>query len=522
MRYEADRSVLSGLYRAHGAGYQDGNRTGCLKGTRESVLDEIEKWAEDFGGPSVFWLEGRAGTGKSTIAQTIAERLFADGLLGASFFCSRDIEDRSDPSLIFSTLAFQLAQKHPRFRSQLIPLLRSRPDVFHATLGDQVQKLLVEPLRSANICTVIIIDAVDECEGERWLSHLVGGHSKVKLFITSRPKEYLGLLRAGVFVLHNLEPRPVDDDIRRFLKHELSRLAHRRGGIDGWPTDEQLDLLCRRAAGFFLYAVATVSFLGDGPHHPPAKLDLIMKSPESTTYEGKAWLNGYTNLDSLYMSILRESFGKNKAKGGDMVHSTLSAVVLAANPLSFSAIATLTGFNRSEVERLLKLIQSLLVLPSGFEHPVQPFHKSFPDFITDPDRCIDPQFHVPLDCHTELFLRCLELMGKSLKRNMCAVPTYALNSEVKNLPEMVYKSGIRGALEYACRSWYKHLIATKRRASEAVPALRRFLEQKFPFWLEVLSVLDAVGDAVYALSTTLKWLNEVRPNCQADCWVPSC
>jgi hypothetical protein len=372
---KADWSVLNDLHRAHGAGYQDGDRTGCSKGTRESVLDEIEEWTEDFGRPSVFWLNGLAGTGKSTIAQTIAERLFADGRLGASVFCSRDIEDRSDPSLIFSTLAFQLAQKYPPFRSQLIPLLQSGQDVFHASLGDQMQKLLIEPLRSADICTVIIIDAVDECEGERWLSHLVEGHSKVKFFITSRPKEYLGLLRglADIFVLHNLEPRLVDNDIRRFLKHELSRLAHRRGGIDGWPMDEQLDLLCRRAAGFFLYAVATVSFLGDGPH-PPAKLDLIIKAPESTAYEGKAWLNGYTNLDSLYMSILQESFGKNKAKDGDTVRSILSAVVLAANPLSFSAIATLTGFDRSEVQRLLKPIQSLLVLPSDPEHPVQPFH----------------------------------------------------------------------------------------------------------------------------------------------------
>jgi hypothetical protein len=113
-------------------------------------------------------------------------------------------------------------------------------------------------------------------------------------------------------------------------------------------------------------------------------------------------------------------------------------------------------------------------------------------------------------------------MGKSLKKNMCQVPTYALNSEVKNLPEMVDKSGIRGAPEHARRSWDKHLIATKRRASDAVPALRRFLEQKFPFWLEVLSVLDAVADAVYALSMTLKWLNEVRPDRQPNCWIPSC
>jgi len=77
------------------------------------VLSEIESWANDFNRPPVFWLNGLAGTGKSTIAQTVSERVFADGQLGASFFCSRDFEDRSDLRFIFPTLAFQLAHKFP-------------------------------------------------------------------------------------------------------------------------------------------------------------------------------------------------------------------------------------------------------------------------------------------------------------------------------------------------------------------------------------------------------------------------
>jgi len=43
----------------------------------------MNKWEQ-----RIFWLNGLAGTGKSTIAQTFAEMAFADGKLGASFFCS--------------------------------------------------------------------------------------------------------------------------------------------------------------------------------------------------------------------------------------------------------------------------------------------------------------------------------------------------------------------------------------------------------------------------------------------------
>lgn len=83
-------------------------------------MDEIESWAKDTGKPSIFWLNGLAGTGKTTIAQTVAERMFAGGCLGASFFRSRDFEDRSNLKLVFPTLVFQLAQQYPEFRSSLV------------------------------------------------------------------------------------------------------------------------------------------------------------------------------------------------------------------------------------------------------------------------------------------------------------------------------------------------------------------------------------------------------------------
>ena len=61
----------------------------------ERQLSEIESRAKDFNQSPVFWLNGLAGTGKSTITPTVSERMFADGKLGASFYL-HDVEDRSD------------------------------------------------------------------------------------------------------------------------------------------------------------------------------------------------------------------------------------------------------------------------------------------------------------------------------------------------------------------------------------------------------------------------------------------
>ena len=86
----------------------------------------------------MYWLNGLAGTGKSTVAQTIAERIFADGQLGASFFCSRDFEDRRNLEIIFPTIATQLARRYHGFRAILVPLVRSDPEVAHETLYGQM------------------------------------------------------------------------------------------------------------------------------------------------------------------------------------------------------------------------------------------------------------------------------------------------------------------------------------------------------------------------------------------------
>ena len=190
-----DRSLLNGMHRTADAGHCSGKRQGCLKGTRTDVLLQIERWLMDEQDPRVFWLNGLAGTGKSTIAQTFAEVSFADGKLGASFFCSRVFEDRSNLHAIFPTLAFQLAYRYPPFREQLLRVLRANPDVGRESLCSQLEKTIIGPFKATRIPTLIIIDALDECkdkESESAILSMLSCHvheiPQVKFFITGRPE----------------------------------------------------------------------------------------------------------------------------------------------------------------------------------------------------------------------------------------------------------------------------------------------------------------------------------------------
>ena len=516
--------MLNSCRRAHGAGYQHGNRRGCLRGTRETVLNEIESWAKDFDASPVFWLNGLAGTGKSTIAQTIVERVFADGLLGASFFCSRDFEDRSDLRFIFPTLSFQLAHKYPDFRSHLVSFLQSNPDVVDESLYSQMEKLIAEPLRSADLSTVIVIDALDECKDEEPSSAILsvlGRFAKriprVKFFITGRPEPRiktgfrLPLLvdSTEVFVLHDVHTSLINNDIRLFLSHELSELARRRQ-LNGWPSDNDLDTLCHRAGGLFVYAVATVKFLDNPFLLPDEQLETIVKFPENTTHEGKTQFRQSKTLDSLYVWILCEKFGTDNPLVYSNFRSIVGTVVLLLNPLPPLAIAQLVGLKTEQVMPYLTSIGSLLVLDEDPETPVRSFHKSFPDFITDPSRCTDTRFHIsPGHLHLELAMNCLRVMNDGLEQNLLSLPDYALNSEVKDLETRI-DNHVSVALRYACQFWYNHLTKIGEDVTGVVSHLRVFLEKKFLAWLEVVSVLGAVGRAVGALEQLIRWLQEVR------------
>jgi len=488
------------------------------------VLNEIEAWAKDFNQSPIFWLNGLAGTGKSTIAQTIGERVFADGQLGASFFCSRDFEDRSDLHFIFPTLAFQLAHKFPKFRSALVSLLQSDPDVAHESLYRQMEKLIVEPLKLAGISTMIVIDALDECKDEEpssailsVLARLVKRIPKVKFFITGRPEPRIRtgfrlpmlVNSTSVFVLHDVDPPLINNDIRLFLKHELFELAQQRQ-LGRWPSDEQIDLLCRRADGLFVYAAATVKFLDSDIHLPEHRLDVIVQLPECTAPEGKTRINPKTTLDSLYTSILQMAFSEGDPEVYSRVRSVIGAVVLLANPLPPSGISKLVSLDPREVILLLTRVQSLLALGDDFTQPVKPFHKSFPDFITDPSRCTDTRFYIsPKSLHLELAVNCLRMMNDGLEQNLLSLPDYALNSEVKDLETRI-NDRISIALRYACLSWHNHLTKTEGDVSGLVSYLSIFLEEKFLAWLEVVSAIGAVGGAAAGLERLVPWLEEVR------------
>jgi hypothetical protein len=517
-----DLTLLNSMRHTANAGHRSGNRQGCLKGTRKEILLQLENWLMDEQDQRVFWLNGLAGTGKSTIAQTFAEMSFADGKLGASFFCSRDFEDRSNLQAIFPTLAFQLAYRYPPFREELLQVLRSNPDVGQETLCSQMEKLLVGPLKATKTSTLIIIDALDECKDEEpasamlsILSRYVDQIPSIKFFITGRPEARirsgfrLAALRpiTEVLKLHEVERSLVDVDIKLFFRTRLAEVARNWshcGVTEGWPLSSDVDILCEKADGLFIYASTAVKFVASRHHQPTKRLTILVSLPQNTAHEGQSGIN------TLYTEILRQAYCDLDGDDQEVYQhfrSVVGAVLLAFNPLSTKSLSCLLrDFDTPDISTALDPLHSLLLVPEVTEDPVRIFHKSFPDFLMDPKRCQDVRFFVdPAVHHTEILLSCLQLMGQRLRRDICDLDGSALN-KVNDLSDR-RKEHIGDALEYACQFWTKHLVKSPSSGSdeEGQEEIDKFFTKHLLQWIEVLIIMENLDASVHSLNDVKQW-----------------
>jgi hypothetical protein len=505
-------------------GYQAGHHDTCLRGTRGSVLDGAMRWAEDPQERHVFWLNGLAGTGKSTIAQTFSEMAAKIGILGASFFCSRDYLNKKELKNIFPTLAYQLAYRYPTFRTQVIQTIKQDPNIARNSLISQLKELIADPLSSTNISCIIVVDALDECLDDQPASAILSvlGRSvkhlpSVKFFITGRPEPRirtgfrLPLLEplTQVFLLHQVEPSSVDEDIRLYLQEKLTAVAKRRSDLDlsdPWPLDQDLAALTKKSSGLFIFASTLARFIESEYHEPDERLQLIVTSSNSTVHEGRA------GIDLLYTQVLVHAFSEIRETTVFVnLRRVLGAVILAFNPLSRAQIAEILGIKGSLITTTLRHLHSVLLVPNEEHKEIRVFHKSFPDFLQDRDRCSDPKFFVDSPAHhKDMALGCLELL-KQLKPNPCDLPDFVMNQDVLDLPDLL-EDKVGGGPRYACGYWAIHVRSSPTVVNYAlrlVTSAIDFFENNPVPWVEVMSLENRLDNVVHSIYKLFDWIDTV-------------
>jgi len=148
----------------------------CQEGTRRDVIAKISAWSKVENGPPICWLRGPAGSGKSTVAHTIAAQCDHNQRLAFSFFFSRGKLDRSETTKFIPTFAYQLAKFFPAIQTSMQQALAHDPSILSQRLGDQIKKLIIYPvviMTEPVAPMIVVIDGLDECGEKDSLQELV-------------------------------------------------------------------------------------------------------------------------------------------------------------------------------------------------------------------------------------------------------------------------------------------------------------------------------------------------------------
>lgn len=460
-----------------------------------------------------------AGTGKSTIARTIADNLARQKQLGASFFFSRGGGDLGNARKFFTTIAVQLASKDHRLRYQISKAIADNPQLAQGGLEHQWKHLIFQPLikweeqlgQSSRLQRLnVVIDALDECEGDDAVKHLLRlpqinilRKVKVRIFITSRPETAIrfGFRQMGEdthrnFALHSIDQAITEQDIRVFLSHELDCIRKERGAQPGWPSDQDIQTLAHRAQGLFIYAATCLLYIRNSKYSPPEKSLLrLIQNPTASSPEAQ--------LDTIYTEVLELSV---LGDVDDLIREDLSmifkeivgAIVVLLDVLPAASLSKLVDKEERIVLPVLGDLHSVLDIPDCPDHPIQLHHPSFRDFLLNPNRC-SPTFQVDeKQTHEYLAKSCLRLMSGYLKEDICDLK--APGTRTSTVSHVKIEHCIPRELRYACLYWIDHVQKSNLHLCDG-DQIHVFLQTHLLHWLEALSLMGKTSEAVLAITS---------------------
>jgi hypothetical protein len=517
---------MSRLPTAEGASFDshiEEHNSKCLPNTRTELLHHIRGWANDKNSKPIFWLNGAAGTGKSTIARTVAQALADQQQLGASFFFKKGEGERGNATRFFTTIATQLACRVSGLRPGFKKAIEADPAISEKNLKDQFEKLILDPLLdTAHLPAAvlfIVIDALDECQPDdniRVILQLLSRTRDLKsvslrVFVTSRPEPHIRLgfkrLPDGTFedfILHQDQVirQTIQHDIRVYFEYELARVREERSLSSDWPRQDQVEALVEQAVPLFIFAATACRYIGDQRGNPRKRLEIILEYQNIKV----------SKLDATYLPILNQLFDEedenDRERWACEFRDIVGSIVVLETPLSTASLARLLHISKDDVTCRLDSLHSVLSIPDRDDLPVRLLHLSFREFLVDASKKGKSPFWVDERAtHESLASHCLRLMSgpNGLRQNMCNLQPGTLRIEVD---EGKITSHLSPELQYACRYWVYHLEQSQRLVSVGATA-DIFLQKHFLHWLEAMSLIGDTNKYI-SLLQTLSTLIEVR------------
>ena len=488
------------------------NRTPCLENTRCNVINDVMQWIADDSkeAKKVLWVHGLAGTGKSTLSNTIAGMMDNLHRLGAFFFFNRDIPQRNFSTLL-RTIAYRLAMFDARFGDAISQVVANHDNIAEMRLEAQFENLLsanaLESVKWSGGPIVLIIDALEECGSEADRKILMPVLSKgfsnlpsfIRILVVSRQEP--DIQRALGSHLH-LRPYPLNidsatnkDDISEYIRHRLEEIRITDGYLgDDWPGDDKISSLVKGAGGLFVWASTACLYIESG--YPGRRLsELIEKQPDGDSS------GPFAQLDGLYKTGLQSAGLWNDRLLRSDCCNILGAILCARVPLSCPVIDTLLALPQ-DTPSLKSVSRLRCVLDVSETQQIRILHPSFHDYLSE--RCRGEPWSIDLEYHNkELALRCIDLLDKELRENICDM----------TLPYLSRKKTLPDAISYACQFWIEHICLVSDVTDDILNRIYDFLAKHLLHWMEAMAILDLHDHTIQLIEKLMKWLRVCTPIC---------
>ncbi|QRV86923.1 microtubule organizer protein 1 [Ceratobasidium sp. AG-Ba] len=481
-------------------------RVGCTPNTRIEVLNDLSRWANDRSSEKIYWLNGMAGTGKTTITYSFCEELRARERLAASFYCSRQVPSCRNVNRIVPTISYQLALFSRPFRHAVSTALKDL-EVHNQPLPEQFECLVAKPLReiekSLPFNLVIVIDALDECEQSEQVGKILDillSHTQtlpVKVFVASRPEA--GILKklqrdakhraSKELRLHELDRPMVQGDIKLYL-HSKLKVYHT-------ISQDDIELLAKRSDVLFIYAATVVRYIESGGD---MWIEKRLKEVFDSYRVGTSLTNGEKEIDALYTTILKSVIEGPGLNGDEreLIKLILDTVICAQEPLSIDVLAGLLKLDSGTIVGPAISSLSSVLHKSDETGVITTLHASFPDYLLSAKRSGD--FYCdPGLINEQLSHRCFDqILSIGTSFNICNLTSsYVLDSEVEGIKEEM-NMVISEECLYSCRYWGAHMQLAEASIDHNRPLLL-FLSTKLLVWMEIMNLKKLIKEAVAVL-----------------------
>ncbi|KAN0085607.1 hypothetical protein V8E54_002074 [Elaphomyces granulatus] len=481
---------------------------GLLSDSFRWILDnsEFRRWREDKQS-QLLWIKGDAGKGKTMLMigiidelqQQVARSRESSATEVLSYFLCQGTDSRlNTATAILRGLIYLLASEQPF----LISHLRKKYD--HAgrklfedssafyCLSNIFRQMVQDPELTA---AYLVVDALDECEvGLPQLLDLItwtvtAQSSCIKWIVSSRNRydieQRLGIDDSHTRLSLELNADHISHAVGVYVEYKVSQLISLR---DDKALQEQVrDQMQQKSGGTFLWVALVIDelrrVLGAD------MLEVLEDMPSGLTLVYDRMMKHIQQLQRQYPRRCLLA---------------LSAATLAYQPLHLREIHVVAGLqgevkDLEDLERIINMCGSFLTIRDNYVYFI---HQSAKDYLTiNASAIIFPAGHERI--HYDMFSWSLDALSKTLRRDI-----YNLQDPggmMKDVPDPDPLASTR----YSCVFWVDHLCKVDDKSLDRKNNLSddgtifAFLKEHFLHWLESLSLIHKLSDAVLSIKKLL-------------------